>query len=55
MHKEIKCPCCGYRLIDADRKIITEACAVDQVNKMEADYYVKCKKCKKEIGIRKIK
>lgn len=52
--KKIKCPCCGSRLIDSNEQIITVAEEVELYGKKEADYFIKCKVCKKEIGIKKI-
>lgn len=52
--KKIKCPCCGSRLMDSNEQIITVAEEAAPYGEEEADYFIKCKTCKKEIGIKKI-
>ncbi len=52
--KQINCPCCGRRLIDSKEEIITVAEEVKPYGEDEADYFLKCKVCKKEIGIIKV-
>ncbi len=54
--KQLKCPACGCpRLIDSGVDIESEVIAVE---KMRAgwlpDYYQKCHKCGKQIGIKKV-
>jgi DNA-directed RNA polymerase subunit RPC12/RpoP len=50
--KQIKCPCCGRRLIDSSEQINTKTRVV--IGEENADYFLKCSSCKKEIGIIKI-
>ena len=51
--KPIECPCCGNeRLIDAGVHTNTEAKIADEYH-CEADFYIKCWKCKREIGLKK--
>jgi cytochrome c-type biogenesis protein CcmH/NrfF len=54
MRKKLECPICNFsRLVDSDIRIKSELKAESKTNWV-ADYYVKCPKCKNEIGIRKI-
>jgi DNA-directed RNA polymerase subunit RPC12/RpoP len=55
MKKKIKCPCCGSRLMDSNEKIKTLVLETQSSDEDAADYFIKCKGCKKEIGIIKIK
>ena len=52
--KQLACPNCGSRLIDEGISTDTELWVVNEGSDYEADYYAKCKTCKKEIGIKKI-
>jgi DNA-directed RNA polymerase subunit RPC12/RpoP len=52
--KKIKCPCCGSRIMDSNEQVITVAEEVASYNEKEADYFIKCKVCKKEIRIKKV-
>lgn len=54
MRKQLECPCCMARLIDENKKTVSKARLVKNFDKEEADYYLKCRKCKKEIAIIKI-
>jgi DNA-directed RNA polymerase subunit RPC12/RpoP len=56
MKKHIACPVCGFkRLVDADEKTQSEVCEESQIKTgWRPDYYAKCKKCGKQIGIKKI-
>lgn len=53
MHVKVKCPCCNSRVIDTDENTTVIVKVIENFNK--CDFYVKCPKCKKEIGINKIK
>lgn len=53
--KILRCPVCGARLIDAAKNITTELRPEEDVQTgWQPDYYQKCYKCKKLIGIRKV-
>ena len=53
--KKLKCPLCGYRLIDSAEECITELRPGDEkIRGWKPDYMQKCPKCKREIGIRKV-
>ena len=56
MKRQIACPVCGFkRLVDADEKTKSEVCEESQIRPgWRPDYYAKCKKCGKQIGIKKI-
>lgn len=59
MKKKLLCPQCGGRLIDAESTIESETKAIDfrydnSMGKWIPDYYLKCWKCKANIGIRKV-
>lgn len=47
------CPICGYRIIDQKAGITSELRLIAQGEEWQADYYLKCQKCKSEIGLRK--
>ena len=56
MKKQLACPVCGFkRLVDADINTKSE---LREESMMEpgwkADYFAKCRKCGKQIGIKKI-
>jgi DNA-directed RNA polymerase subunit RPC12/RpoP len=51
----IPCPSCGFeRLIDTGLHTRSKTFIEGQSGYLAADYYQKCKKCKAEIGIKKI-
>ncbi len=52
--KQLGCPLCGSRIIDADEKVKSEVRAYKQAKKWKADYYMKCWKCKSNIGLKKL-
>ena len=52
MHVQLKCPSCNSRVIDMNAKTVAKAEIYKNLN--EADFYIKCSKCKNEIGIKKI-
>ena len=56
MRKQLACPNCGFRrLVDADENTKSELYEESQMRSgWRADYYAKCKKCGKQIGIKKI-
>jgi phage FluMu protein Com len=54
MRKQLRCPICNRRLIDAEVNIETELRAFDPAMVWKADYYLKCWKCKSSIGLKKI-
>jgi hypothetical protein len=49
----VECPCCGWLLMNQNEKIKTSVKLNNQTE--QADYYIKCKNCKKEISILIIK
>jgi len=53
--KQIQCPKCGSRIIDAATEIHTEIRALSEKVKQISDYYMKCERCGVEIGIRKLR
>lgn len=53
-HKRVNCPNCGSRVIDAGRDTDTEVHELMQYESWEADYYMKCWKCKAIIGLKKL-
>lgn len=56
MRKQLACPVCGFkRLVDADENTKSELCEETHIkNGWRPDYYAKCKKCGKQIGIKKV-
>lgn len=56
MKKQLACPVCGFkRLVDADQNTKSELCEESQIKPgWRPDYYAKCKKCGKQIGIKKV-
>lgn len=51
----LHCPGCGWhRLIDTSRGTISQTFKPGQPGYDDADYYQKCCKCGKEIGIKKM-
>ncbi len=60
MKKQMECPKCGRRILDAESSISSEVKDLDDkrnealLRGWKPDYYVKCWKCKAHIGIRKI-
>ena len=55
-HESLICPVCGFkRLIDTGQGCKSELKKIDyDTSEWQADYYQKCKRCKNEIGIRKV-
>lgn len=53
--KRVECPKCGSRLMDESIYISSELHVMEDGVPYEADYYPKCKVCKAEIGVKKIK
>jgi DNA-directed RNA polymerase subunit RPC12/RpoP len=53
-YKRINCPKCGRRVADADDEIDTEVHEINQTAAWRADYYVKCWKCKAQLGFKKL-
>lgn len=56
MQIQIKCPCCGSRVCDANSRVFvrTKISGVKQaVMDYTADYFIKCWKCKTTICITK--
>lgn len=53
---KLMCPVCGFgRLVDADERTKSELCEESKIKPgWRADYFAKCKKCGKQIGIRKV-
>lgn len=54
MNKQLKCPCCGARLLDEAEHSKSEVRVANSKSDWKADYYTKCRRCKKEIGLRKL-
>jgi transcription elongation factor Elf1 len=55
MKKKLVCPVCGARLVDAGEGVRSEVVVLKKGNKSKnPDYYLKCHKCKNEIGVRKL-
>lgn len=60
MKKEVYCPLCRSRIIDAENSVYTELRVIDPKGhdppqqSWKPDYYVKCWKCKSEVALRKI-
>jgi uncharacterized protein with PIN domain len=52
MRKKLRCPSCDSRLIDEDGKTQSQAMVAE--GDTPADYYLKCRVCKKEIAIKKL-
>lgn len=53
--KQLKCPSCGHRLIDAVSSNKSELVAEENMKAgWKPDYFQKCTCCKKQIGIRKV-
>lgn len=56
LRKQLGCPSCGARLIDAVFDIESELVAEGGFRPgWKPDYIQKCPKCKKQIGIKKVK
>lgn len=60
MKLQLKCLVCNARIADAENTVTTEMKVIVRnenplINGRRADYYLKCKKCKSNIGIWKIK
>jgi len=53
--KRVECPKCGSRPMDESINISSELHVMEDGVPYEADYYPKCKVCKAEIGVKKIK
>ena len=56
MKKQLKCPVCGKRLIDSEDTFKTRLMQITPsgASKEDVDYYLKCKKCNNEVGIKKV-
>ena len=57
MKKKIECPVCGSRLMDKNEEVITEEKEMNMVEtntSWNPDFYQKCWKCGRNIGIRKV-
>lgn len=54
--KKLVCPACGFgRLMDADEKTESELCVESEIKAgWKPDYFAKCKRCGKQIGIKKV-
>ena len=54
--RQLGCPACGARLIDAVFDIKSELVAEEDFRPgWEPDYIQKCPRCKRQIGIRKVR
>lgn len=56
MRKRLVCPVCGFgRLVDAEEHTKSELREESKITQgWTPDYYAKCRKCGKQIGIRKV-
>jgi len=60
MKMQLKCPVCEARIADTENTVTTRMKVIagsgdPLIDRRRADYYLKCKKCKSNIGIWKIK
>jgi len=53
--KQLQCPKCGRRIIDAAAEIHTEIRELSGKVKLLFDYYAKCERCGTEVGLRKLR
>lgn len=53
--KQIQCPKCGKRILDAAAEIHTEIREVSGRAKLIFDFYAKCERCGTEVGLRKLR
>lgn len=53
--KKLPCPSCNRRIIDANKSINSVLFVFESKEKREGDYYIKCKGCRKIIGVIKDK
>lgn len=51
--KRLTCPLCGWRLIDAGPETNLKMTLPDDPEYPNADAYMKCSKCNRQIGIKK--
>ena len=49
----LNCPCCNVRIIDSNQYTNSKLYDMEVSEEISVDYYAKCKRCKKEIGIQK--
>lgn len=56
MKKQLACPFCGFkRLVDSEQDTKSELCEESQIKPgWKPDYYAKCKKCGRQIRIKKV-
>ena len=55
MKKRVACPVCGARLVDSDDRVRSELKEKSRITAdWDADYFMKCHNCGKEIGVKKI-
>lgn len=52
--KHIQCPKCGTRIIDAALTTVAELRPVPAKPAQQADFYMKCKNCSAELGLKKL-
>lgn len=52
--KQIQCPKCGIRVIDVALTTVIEVRTISERTSSPVDYYIKCKKCNTELGLRKL-
>lgn len=53
MRKKLLCPCCHQRLMDGNPQTIAHTQVSTNIEDEQADYIIKCPKCKREISILK--
>ena len=49
--KAIKCPCCNSRLMDIDEKVKVDLYRQPVKSNLQCQGYIKCNKCKDEVGM----
>ncbi|MEI6132408.1 MAG: hypothetical protein WCQ41_06270 [Bacillota bacterium] len=54
MVKKLKCPICGFRVIDSESEVKTELRVIKDSEEWKPDYLGKCRSCKQEIGLKKL-
>ena len=52
--EKLPCPVCGGRVIDGRRGIKSKLYNMECADELEIDFFSKCSKCGKDIGIKKI-
>ena len=50
----LRCPRCASRLLDSNHETSSQLYDMEAAEELFVDYLVKCKLCKREIGIKKV-